>query len=161
MPLVWSQPLKQTKPNRAPARMPLLQSLVALVGEDSARTQIMPVNCFSGGSMKQPKLSRLALLTVFSVLVYHGIVASPARAGGGDLRDAATTAETANCSTEPIADASGNSPNAEANRKCKQKPRTFDWRYWSQPASHGQNLCREHLGNTVCLTSTSATKLRW
>ncbi|MBD2075885.1 hypothetical protein H6F86_18705 [Phormidium sp. FACHB-592] len=111
--------------------------------------------------MKPHKLYRLALLTVGSVLVAHTILASPARAGGGDAPDAVATAEYANCSTES-ADSNGNQPNPEANRKCKQKPRILDWRDWSQPQVQGNNLCREHLnGNTVCLTAQSAAKLRW
>jgi len=140
--------------------MPLPSSLEALVGEASTRTQITLVNCFSGGSMQQPKLYRLALLTVFSVLLYHGIVTSPARAGGGDPPDSATATD--NCDTEPSADDNGDTPNATVIRKCQPKPRTFDWQDWSQPTPQGQDRCREHLnGNTVCLTSASAAKLHW
>lgn len=120
-----------------------------------------PANQLFGVAMRQLKPYRLALLTVFSVLVYHNILAFPARAGGFDPPDSATT-ESANCLTAPTEDSDGDQPNREAKRKCKKEPQTLDWRYWSQPSSQGNNRCREHPnGNTVCLTSESAAKLRW
>ncbi|MBD2097703.1 hypothetical protein H6F90_21640 [Trichocoleus sp. FACHB-591] len=111
--------------------------------------------------MKPPKLYRLVPLTVVSVLVYHNVLALPAGAGGFDPPESAAT-ESVSCLTEPVANSDSNPPNPEAQRKCKQKPRTFDWRYWNQPVSQNKNLCREDIdGNTVCLTSISAARLRW
>ena len=132
------------------------------MGKGFVRTQTQLVNRFSGRSMKPLKLYRLALLTVSSVLFYHNMLASPASAGGFDPPESSASIESANCLTAPAEDSDGDQPSLEAKRKCKQKPRTMDWRYWSQPFSQGKNLCREHLnGNTVCLTSESAARLRW
>jgi len=112
--------------------------------------------------MKQLKLCRLALLTVLGVLVYHNILASPVSAGGFDAPTSTPMTEFTDCSPEPLAVSDSEQSNPTAKPQCQRKPRTLDWRYWSQPISQGNNLCREHLnGNTVCLTPTSAAMLRW
>ncbi|MEP0873111.1 hypothetical protein NDA01_25440 [Trichocoleus desertorum AS-A10] len=101
-------------------------------------------------SMKQHRLHVLPLLPIISVLLYHTILASPASAGGSDSPRSTQITEDAQLDKM-----------LNAKNELKEQFQTFDWRHWSQPYSKGDNLCREHDGNIVCLTLEALKKLRW
>lgn len=107
-------------------------------------------------------------------------IAYPVNAGGYDIPPGGSPSASPNeafNSSSPVADVPDENSSRSANSSNNSSPRAFQasssiqgqpsatsieaWRNWSQPYSLGNSLCRESGGNLVCLSSDSASYMRW
>lgn len=121
--------------------------------------------------MKLLKPCLNSLSVMFGISVCFSSTALLANAAGFDDPYASNQSETntfavprasAPCTSEAVENNSsnGSSPGApnQTRRPC---PLTLEWQRWSTTYIQDNNFCRELNGNVVCITPTSAERLRW
>jgi hypothetical protein len=93
--------------------------------------------------MNQRKTSIIPFIASIGIFLQHINLPSPAYAGGFDNPSSTSQAESVD------------------NPSSSKSSPVFNWKKWSKPFYKNQSVCREYIGNVICLTPQAAKKVNW